>query len=120
MAIDAVVSRLRVPVLEKEPGVGKHQTGHNSGVLHSGIYYKPGSLTRVIAARANSRCRGFVAEGIPYEICGKVIVAMNEANCLASRNFLSGVRRTAWVAKSSGRNAFVRSNHMLRGFVQFP
>lgn len=67
-------------VLEKEAAVGEHQTGHNSGVLHSGIYYKPGSL-RAMNCRAGKRAmEEFCAEhGIPYEICGKVIVAVNDS-----------------------------------------
>jgi (S)-2-hydroxyglutarate dehydrogenase len=72
--------RLRVLVLEKEAEVGEHQTGHNSGVLHSGIYYRPGSL-RAINCRAGKRAmEDFCREhGVPYEICGKVIVAVNDA-----------------------------------------
>jgi L-2-hydroxyglutarate oxidase LhgO len=72
--------RLRVLVLEKEAEVAEHQTGHNSGVLHSGIYYKPGSL-RAVNCRAGKRAmEEFCAEhGVPYEICGKVIVAVNDA-----------------------------------------
>jgi L-2-hydroxyglutarate oxidase len=66
----------RVCVLEKEDEVAKHQTGHNSGVIHSGIYYKPGSL------KARNCFRGYqllidfcTEEGVPFELCGKVIVA---------------------------------------------
>jgi L-2-hydroxyglutarate oxidase len=72
--------RLRVVVLEKEAAVGEHQTGHNSGVLHSGIYYKPGSL-RALNCRTGKRAmEEFCAQhGIQYEICGKVIVAVNES-----------------------------------------
>ncbi|RMG32556.1 MAG: L-2-hydroxyglutarate oxidase [Planctomycetota bacterium] len=70
---------LRVVVLEKESDVGVHQTGHNSGVLHSGIYYRPGSL-RAVNCREGKRameefCR---REGIPFELCGKVIVAVED------------------------------------------
>lgn len=66
-----------VLVLEKEPRVAAHQTGHNSGVLHSGIYYRPGSL-KAINCRAGKRAMEefCTAEGIPYELCGKVIVAV--------------------------------------------
>ena len=71
----------RVVVLEKEAKVAEHQTGHNSGVLHSGIYYKPGSL-KAINCRAGKRAmEAFcLAEGIAHEICGKVIVAVTEAD----------------------------------------
>jgi L-2-hydroxyglutarate oxidase len=68
--------RLRLVLLEKESGLAGHQTGHNSGVIHSGIYYKPGSIkaqTCVSGARAMVR---FCQEHeIPHRICGKVIVA---------------------------------------------
>ncbi|MEZ6048406.1 MAG: L-2-hydroxyglutarate oxidase [Planctomycetaceae bacterium] len=70
----------KVFVLEKESRLAQHQTGHNSGVLHSGIYYRPGSL-RATNCRAGKLameefCRN---EEINYDICGKVIVAVNEA-----------------------------------------
>src|SRR5438445_13369049 len=68
--------RMRVVVLEKEAKVGSHQSGHNSGVIHSGIYYKPGSLkarTCVEGAAAMVEfCRQY---NIAHKICGKVIVA---------------------------------------------
>lgn len=69
----------RVVVLEKESGLAHHQTGHNSGVLHSGIYYKPGSLKAQNCREGKKAMEEFcAAEGIDYEICGKVIVAVNE------------------------------------------
>jgi len=65
-----------VLVLEKESEVGLHQTGHNSGVLHSGLYYKPGSLKARIAVRGCASMVRFCEEhGVPFEISGKVIVA---------------------------------------------
>jgi L-2-hydroxyglutarate oxidase len=70
---------VRVLVLEKEAGVGEHQTGHNSGVLHSGIYYKPGSLKAKNCRTGKQAMERFCAEhGVPYDICGKVIVAISE------------------------------------------
>jgi L-2-hydroxyglutarate oxidase LhgO len=66
-------------VLEKEKDVGFHQTGHNSGVIHSGIYYKPGSLKARIAVEGASALVRFCEEhGVPYELSGKVIVAATE------------------------------------------
>jgi L-2-hydroxyglutarate oxidase len=67
----------QVVVLEKEADLAHHQTGRNSGVLHSGIYYKPGSL-RAMNCRTGKRAMEefCAAEGIEYEICGKVIVAV--------------------------------------------
>src|SRR5262245_43717643 len=70
----------RVVVLEKEAQLAQHQTGHNSGVLHSGIYYKPGSLKAINCREGKKAMEAFcAAEGIEYEICGKVIVATSEA-----------------------------------------
>jgi L-2-hydroxyglutarate oxidase len=70
---------LRVAVLEKEAEVGSHQTGHNSGVLHSGIYYKPGSLRAKNCRSGKAAMEAFCKEhGVAYDICGKVIVAVNE------------------------------------------
>lgn len=70
---------LRLAVLEKEDHVAAHQTGHNSGVIHSGLYYKPGSLKAklcVEGARAMVEfCR---THGIPHQVCGKVVVATRE------------------------------------------
>ena len=66
-----------VVVLEKESHVAEHQTGRNSGVLHSGIYYKPGSLKALNCRAGKKAMEEFcAAESIPHEICGKVIVAV--------------------------------------------
>jgi L-2-hydroxyglutarate oxidase LhgO len=66
-------------VLEKEPDLGQHQTGRNSGVIHSGIYYAPGSLkAKLCVAGAKSIFRYCEEKGIPTERCGKLIVARNE------------------------------------------
>jgi L-2-hydroxyglutarate oxidase len=74
----------RVVVLEKEANVAAHQTGHNSGVLHSGIYYKPGSLRAINCRAGKQAMEAFcAAEGIAFEICGKVIVALNDAELRA-------------------------------------
>ena len=68
--------RTRLLVLEKEAGVARHQSGHNSGVIHSGIYYKPGSLkARLCVAGAAAMVEFCREHGIPHRICGKVIVA---------------------------------------------
>ncbi|MBS3681570.1 L-2-hydroxyglutarate oxidase [Ornithinibacillus massiliensis] len=66
-------------ILEKESDVAQHQTGHNSGVIHSGIYYKPGSYKARFAKAGNASIRKFCEEhDIPHDICGKIIVAKNE------------------------------------------
>jgi len=66
----------KVLVLEKETGAGQHQTGHNSGVLHCGLYYKPGSNRARMAVEGIRRMTAFCQEhGVPYELCGKTVVA---------------------------------------------
>ncbi|WP_149241014.1 L-2-hydroxyglutarate oxidase [Dyadobacter sp. 32] len=71
---------LKVLLLEKERGVAKHQTGHNSGVIHSGLYYKPGSLKATNCIRGYQMLLDFCnREGVPYDLCGKVVVATNES-----------------------------------------
>ncbi len=68
-----------VIVFEKEAELAHHQTGHNSGVLHTGIYYKPGSLKAINCRAGKKAMEEFcAAEEIPYEICGKVIVAVDD------------------------------------------
>jgi L-2-hydroxyglutarate oxidase len=70
---------LRLAVLEKEATVGCHQTGHNSGVIHSGIYYAPGSLKARLCVEGVHRLMAFCdAHQVRYERCGKVIVASSE------------------------------------------
>jgi L-2-hydroxyglutarate oxidase len=70
---------LNILVLEKEADVAVHQTGRNSGVIHSGIYYKPGSYKAKNCINGRHQLVDFCEEhGIEYEICGKVIVATNE------------------------------------------
>src|SRR6201997_2888866 len=67
---------LHLLVLEKEDRVACHQSGHNSGVIHSGVYYKPGSLkSRLCVAGAAAMVEFCREHGIPHKICGKVIVA---------------------------------------------
>jgi L-2-hydroxyglutarate oxidase len=66
----------RLLLLEKEPGLARHQTGHNSGVIHSGVYYRPGSLKARYTREGVEALLGFCREyGITHEVCGKVIVA---------------------------------------------
>ncbi len=70
---------LRVVVLEKELTLASQQSGHNSGVIHSGIYYTPGSLKARACVAGHRAMLAFCQEqGIPFELCGKVIVALDE------------------------------------------
>lgn len=70
---------LKIALFEKENSVANHQTGHNSGVLHSGLYYKPGSLKAKNCLEGRQELVAFAKEfNIPHDICGKVIVANNQ------------------------------------------
>ena len=74
-----VLPQLRLLLLEKEQSVACHQSGHNSGVIHSGIYYKPGSLKARLCVEGAVAMVEFCREhDLPHEICGKVIVATSE------------------------------------------
>ncbi|MGW3629076.1 L-2-hydroxyglutarate oxidase [Streptomyces sp. NPDC005122] len=78
-AITRAAPGTRVTVLEKEPGPARHQTGHNSGVIHSGIYYRPGSLKARYAVRGAAEMVKFCAEyGIAHAVTGKLIVATEQ------------------------------------------
>ena len=69
----------KVLVLEKESDVGRHQSGNNSGVLHAGLYYKPGSLKARLAVAGIQEMTAFCRDnGIAHEICGKLVVAVDE------------------------------------------
>lgn len=71
---------LRVLLIEKEKSLATHQTGNNSGVIHSGIYYKPGSLKAKNCIEGYNQLIDFCnRESIPYDLCGKIIVATNKA-----------------------------------------
>ncbi|AZL69849.1 MULTISPECIES: L-2-hydroxyglutarate oxidase [Pseudomonas] len=66
-------------ILEKEASLGRHQTGHNSGVIHAGIYYAPGSLKADLCKRGAQATKDFCREhGIAFEVCGKLLVASND------------------------------------------
>ena len=69
----------RVCLLEKEPEVGSHQSGHNSGVLHCGLYYKPGSTKAILAVQGIRQMVEFCEEAnIAHEVCGKLVVACDD------------------------------------------
>ncbi len=78
-----------IVVLEKEAELAHHQTGHNSGVLHSGIYYKPGSLKAINCREGKKAMEAFCREhGVNFEICGKVIVAVDQSEVPALQRIL--------------------------------
>ncbi|GLX10484.1 L-2-hydroxyglutarate oxidase [Microbispora sp. NBRC 16548] len=85
-----------VTVLEKEPRIAAHQTGHNSGVVHAGIYYQPGSLKATLCREGAAMLREYCAEhGLPYDEAGKLVVASTRAE-------LPGLRRIAERARENG------------------
>lgn len=78
---------IKLAILEKESTLAAHQTGHNSGVIHSGIYYKPGSLKATNCINGYNQLVDFCEqEEIPYELCGKVIVATDQNEVPALNN----------------------------------
>jgi (S)-2-hydroxyglutarate dehydrogenase len=101
---------LRTVVLEKESGIAMHQTGHNSGVIHSGIYYRPGSLKAQLCVSGAAALLSFCREhDVAHDVCGKLIVAtselqlrgLSELQQRAIRNGISGVR---WVKRDEIRD----------------
>jgi len=88
---------LSVRIVEKEDAVARHQTGHNSGVIHAGIYYKPGSYKARLCTQGVRLMKEFCdAHAIPYENCGKVVVATDDAEIprleeLLARGIANGV-----------------------------
>jgi L-2-hydroxyglutarate oxidase len=91
----------RITVLEKEDKVCAHQSGHNSGVLHAGLYYKPGSLKARLAVSGMRELVAFCRQhNVPHEICGKLVVAADESEAprlrdlheRGTRNGLEGLR----------------------------
>jgi len=93
MAVGKKHPHARILVLEKEQELARHQTGRNSGVIHSGIYYKPGSLKARLAHEGNRSMVEFCREhGIKHEVCGKVIVATKPSDLtLLERLFQRGL-----------------------------
>lgn len=93
----------RVTVVDKEPAVARHQTGNNSGVVHAGIYYPPGSLKARLCRRGADLLREYTAEhGIAYEECGKLVVAVDEGEVeglrtIQKRGEANGVPGLRWV-----------------------
>jgi L-2-hydroxyglutarate oxidase len=93
---------LNIVVLEKENGVGQHQSTHNSGVLHCGLYYKPGSLKALLSVDGIKQMTDFCIEhNIPHEICGKLVVSTNQEESIklnelfdrGTRNGLKNLRK---------------------------
>jgi len=96
-------------VLEKEDAVGRHQTGRNSGVLHAGLYYKPGSVKARLAVSGIRAMTAFCQRyGIPHEICGKLVVATTEEEIPRLRTLLergteNGLHGLRWLSADEAR-----------------
>jgi (S)-2-hydroxyglutarate dehydrogenase len=101
--------KTRLVILEAEDRVGAHQTGHNSGVIHSGLYYKPGSLkARSCVEGREAMYRFCEAHDIPHERCGKIVVATAEAELprleeLRRRGEANGLQNLEWLSKEQIR-----------------
>jgi L-2-hydroxyglutarate oxidase len=81
---------IEVAVLEKEANVATHQTGRNSGVVHAGVYYAPGSLKAKLCVEGSRAMYGYCEEqGIPYDRCGKVVVATDETEVARLQDLFS-------------------------------
>jgi L-2-hydroxyglutarate oxidase len=102
-------SNWNVTVLEKEAGVGRHQSGHNSGVLHAGLYYSPGSAKARLTVDGIRQMTAYARDrGINHEICGKLVVATEDAEIpglqkLEERGQLNGLKGIRWLGPSEIR-----------------
>src|SRR5213082_2673709 len=94
----------RVVVLDKEADVARHQSTHNSGVLHAGLYYTPGSRKARLAVDGIRQMTAFCREhGVRHEVCGKVVVAVDDTEvprlrALLERGTANGLRGLKWLS----------------------
>src|SRR6478736_4352333 len=98
---------LKIALLEKEKELAAHQTGHNSGVIHSGIYYKPGSLKATNCINGYNMLLDFCKQNnIPFDLCGKLIVATEEwelplLDNIYNRGLENGLNEIKYVEKEN-------------------
>jgi len=101
--------RAEITLLEKESEVGRHQTGHNSGVLHCGLYYKPGSVKARLAVDGIRQMVAFCRQNaVPHEICGKLVVAADQTEverlrALQERGTANGLEGLRWLGRDEMR-----------------
>lgn len=109
LSLQNIFPKSEVVLWEKEAGVGRHQSTHNSGVLHAGLYYKPGSLKARLAVNGIRRMVEFCQQhGIRHEICGKLVVATDETEVgrlrlLLDRGNQNGLRDLRWLGREELR-----------------
>lgn len=123
---------VRLLVLEKEDGVALHQSGHNSGVIHSGIYYKPGSLKARNCISGYHKLLEFAdLHGISYDLCGKIIVASAESEIpllenIYERGVANGLKSLKYLSREEFRETEphcegVRAVHVPQtGIIDYP
>jgi L-2-hydroxyglutarate oxidase len=123
---------LEILVVEKELALGRHQSGNNSGVLHAGLYYKPGSKKALLSVHGLKMMVRFCQDyGIKHEICGKLVVATNEAEVarlkvLFERGTANGLANLRWLDRAGIRErephaAGVAAIHVPEeGIVDYP
>ncbi len=101
--ITEVYPGTQITVLEKEDRPAVHQTGHNSGVVHAGLYYTPGSLKATLCRRGVGLLKEYTQEkNLPYDECGKLVVAINEAEIaglkkIQEKSAANGVPDVKWL-----------------------
>src|SRR3954453_21046739 len=103
LAVGREITRRRpgtgVMVFEREDSLAQHQTGHNSGVAHAGIYYRPGSLKAELCTRGRMLLRDYCAQhDLPFDECGKLVVAVDESEL----GRLAALERTATTNRVPG------------------
>jgi len=104
--------RFKIAILEKEPQLCSHQTGHNSGVIHSGLYYKPGSYkAKNCVDGYNQLIRFCKEEEVPYQLCGKIVVA-------TSKEQIPALKTLAQRGKQNGLDGIIplKSKEQLQEF----
>jgi L-2-hydroxyglutarate oxidase len=102
-------------VVEKEPGVAVHQSGHNSGVIHSGLYYTPGSLkARLVLQGARDLVAYCSARGIPFDICGKLVVATRDSDVAKLDHLLARGQQNSVPVRRAGLDEVAAREPALR------
>jgi (S)-2-hydroxyglutarate dehydrogenase len=115
-ALRAARPGLRVVVLEKEPAPATHQSGRNSGVIHSGVYYRPGSLKARLAVSGQAELVAFCAEhGVAYDVPGKLIVATDAGERRALHELAQRARRNGVPVRELGAAQIAEREPHVRG-----